>query len=105
MVIIVDPHHKRTPKNPVYTIASDRGLLVKPSSGSGEYEGWCWSGHSSWIDFFNPRSWDLWTSFFQTKSHEGEWNWIDSTDNVGIWNDMGEVRAHILYERSDLMCP
>ncbi|KAG2158568.1 glycoside hydrolase family 31 protein [Suillus bovinus] len=90
MVIIVDPHLKRSNDYPVYKRASELGVLVKPKSGEGEYEGWCWPGSSSWIDFFHPGSWDFWISLFKTKTIDDQWSWIESTDNVGIWNDMNE---------------
>lgn len=93
MVIIVDPHLKRASNYPVYQKASELGVLVKPKSGEGEYEGWCWSGSSSWIDFFHPGSWEFWKSLFKTEKRRNEWTWIESTDNVYIWNDMNEVRA------------
>ena len=93
MVVIVDPHVKRTQDYPVYKEASELEVLVKPKSGTGEYEGWCWSGSSSWIDFFNPKSWDWWISLFKPhKLDNGRWSWIDSTEAVHIWNDMNEVR-------------
>ncbi len=91
MVVIIDPHLKRTQDYPVYKKASELGVLVKPSSGEGEYEGWCWSGSSSWVDFFNPRSWDWWTTLFKTTPQENEFSWVESTESVGIWNDMNEV--------------
>ncbi|KAI6046390.1 glycoside hydrolase family 31 protein, partial [Pisolithus marmoratus] len=90
MVIIVDPHFKRDSGYPVYEAASELDALVKAKGGSGEYEGWCWPGSSSWVDFFNPKSWDMWVSFFKMKSTDGKWSWIESTENVGIWNDMNE---------------
>ncbi|KAG6333168.1 hypothetical protein ID866_5923 [Astraeus odoratus] len=90
MVVIVDPHSKRDSNYPVYKAASELGTLVMPKSGSGEYEGWCWPGSSSWIDFFNPKSWDMWVSFFKTKSQDGQWSWIESSDKIGVWNDMNE---------------
>ncbi|KAF8886032.1 glycoside hydrolase family 31 protein [Infundibulicybe gibba] len=90
MVIIVDPHLKRTSDYPVYQKASELGILVKPKSGEGEYEGWCWSGSSSWIDFFNPTAWDWWKSLFKTQQLESGWSWTESTEAVHIWNDMNE---------------
>ena len=98
MVVIIDPHLKRANDYPVYKRASEMEILVKPSSGTGEYEGWCWPGSSSWIDFFHPDSWDFWTSLFKTKNINGQWSWTESTDNVGIWNDMNEVRC-LLWQR------
>ncbi|KAI5122326.1 hypothetical protein M0805_002493 [Coniferiporia weirii] len=91
MVVIVDPHLKRTNDYPVYKEASDLNVLVKRSDGEGEYEGWCWSGSSSWVDFFNPKSWDWWKTLFKTIPTGGnKFSWVDSTENVGIWNDMNE---------------
>lgn len=40
MVVIIDPHLKRESDYPVYQIASELGVLVKPKSGEGEYEGY-----------------------------------------------------------------
>jgi mannosyl-oligosaccharide alpha-1,3-glucosidase len=91
MVIIIDPHLKRTSEYPIYKEASDRGLLVKPKSGEGEFEGWCWSGSSSWVDFFNPGSWSWWKGLFKTTAISGQWSWTESTEAVHIWNDMNEV--------------
>ncbi|KAF7294010.1 Glycoside hydrolase family 31 protein [Mycena kentingensis (nom. inval.)] len=91
MVVIVDPHLKRTSNYPAYQEASDRKVLVKPASGEGEFEGWCWSGSSSWIDFFNPNAWDWWKDKFKTyKLPGGGWSWTKSTTDVHIWNDMNE---------------
>ncbi|SJL06284.1 related to Alpha-glucosidase II precursor [Armillaria ostoyae] len=89
MVVIIDPHLKRTSNYPVYQEASDLEILVKPKSGEGEYEGWCWSGSSSWIDMFNPGSWEWWKSIFKFQRENG-WSWTNSTDAVHIWNDMNE---------------
>ena len=94
MVVIIDPHLKRTSDYPVYQKASELGILVKPKSGEGEYEGWCWSGSSSWVDFFNPGSWDYWKSLFKIKKHKGQWSWTESTESVFVWNDMNEVRRN-----------
>ncbi|KAF8904918.1 alpha-glucosidase [Mucidula mucida] len=90
MVVIVDPHLKRSSNYPVYQEASERELLAKPKSGEGEYEGWCWSGSSSWIDFFNPASWDWWKGLFKFDSNGEGWSWTQSTDAIHIWNDMNE---------------
>ncbi|KAF7290112.1 Glycoside hydrolase family 31 protein [Mycena chlorophos] len=91
MVVIVDPHLKRADNYPVYKEASERGVLVKPASGDGEYEGWCWSGSSSWIDFFNPGAWAWWKDLFKpTKLASGTWSWTKSTTDIHIWNDMNE---------------
>ena len=95
MVVIIDPHLKRVQSYPVYNKASELDILIKPASGQGEFEGWCWSGSSSWVDFFHPVSWDWWTSLFQHSSDNKDWHWTDSTDDIYIWNDMNEVRLSI----------
>ena len=65
---------------------------VKPKSGEGEYEGWCWPGSSSWTDFFNPASWDWWKSMFKIEPRaDGKFSWTKSTTDIHIWNDMNEV--------------
>ncbi|KAF9012644.1 alpha-glucosidase [Cyathus striatus] len=89
MVVIIDPHLKRTQDYPVYKEATERDLLVKNKQNN-EYEGWCWSGSSAWIDFFNPASWDWWKILFKTYSVESGWSWVKSTDAIHIWNDMNE---------------
>jgi alpha 1,3-glucosidase len=52
-VAIIDPHIKRVDDFYVYKEAKELDLLAKKADGS-EYEGWCWTGSSSWVDFFNP---------------------------------------------------
>ncbi|GLB37956.1 putative glycosyl hydrolase 31 family protein [Lyophyllum shimeji] len=89
MVVIIDPHLKRTSDYPVYQKASELGLLVKTKSES-EYEGWCWSGSSAWIDFFNPSVWDWWKTLFKPRQLASGWSWTESTEDVHIWNDMNE---------------
>jgi alpha 1,3-glucosidase len=95
MVVIIDPHFKRSQTYPVFKSASEKGLLVKPPSGEGEYDGWCWSGSSSWVDYFNPASWEWWKGLFRLDDNKGEWHWKESTKDVFIWNDMNEVRLYI----------
>ena len=91
MVVIVDPHLKRTDNYPLYTQARDIGALVKRPDGKEDFEGWCWSGSAAWVDFFNPLSWEYWKKLFNYKqSADGSWSWTQSTDDVHIWNDMNE---------------
>lgn len=89
MVAIIDPHLKRTSNYPVYEQAKELDVLVKKSDNN-EYEGWCWTGSSSWVDFFNPASWSWWAGLF--KMQEGKtWSWTQSTEDIYVWNDMNEV--------------
>ena len=98
MVVIIDPHLKRVDSFPVYKEAVELGVLAKTKDGQSEYEGWCWSGSSAWVDFFNPKSWDWWKGLFKTvQSSAGKFAWTDSTNDVHIWNDMNEVSIHFIF--------
>ena len=33
----------------------------------------------------------MWVKLFKTQSIDGSWAWTQSSENVGIWNDMNEV--------------
>ncbi len=93
MVVIIDPHLKRVSTYPVYKEATELDVLVKQKNGESEYEGWCWSGSSAWVDFFNPKSWDWWKLLFKTVQSSGDqYALTDSTNDVYSWNDMNEVR-------------
>lgn len=93
MVVIVDPHLKRVDDYPVYKEATELDVIVKLKDGQTDYEGWCWSGSSAWVDYFNPKSWDWWKGLFKVESQSGSWHWTESTVNTHIWNDMNEVRS------------
>ena len=98
MVIIVDPHLKRTQDYPVYKEAQELGVIVKDKSKE-EFQGSCWSGNSAWIDFFNPNSWEWYKALYKFDGRaDGKWSWMDSTGSVHIWNDMNEVQ--VLYSVS-----
>ncbi|TRM68910.1 glycoside hydrolase family 31 protein [Schizophyllum amplum] len=92
MVVIIDPHLKRTSNYPVYQEATERGLTVRKPNGQDEYEGWCWAGSSSWLDCFNPGSWKWYQDLYllDRKREDGGWTWAESTEDVHIWNDMNE---------------
>ncbi|KAK7472303.1 glucosidase II [Stygiomarasmius scandens] len=89
MVVIIDPHLKRTSSYPVYQEASEKDLLVKNKDGN-EYEGWCWTGSSSWLDCFNPAVVDWWVEKFKLEPSKNGFSWVESTKDVHIWNDMNE---------------
>lgn len=89
LVVIVDPHIKRVDDYPIYKRAKEIDVFVKKPDLS-EYEGWCWPGSSSYVDFFNPKAWDWWKGIFKYNGDSKEWRWTKSTDTVFIWNDMNE---------------
>eukprot|EP00238_Polyblepharides_amylifera_P013121 CAMPEP_0196574498 /NCGR_PEP_ID=MMETSP1081-20130531/4193_1 /TAXON_ID=36882 /ORGANISM="Pyramimonas amylifera, Strain CCMP720" /LENGTH=898 /DNA_ID=CAMNT_0041892527 /DNA_START=50 /DNA_END=2743 /DNA_ORIENTATION=+ len=84
MVNIVDPHIKRDAGYYVHAEASAAGHYVKDSSGNKDYEGWCWPGSSSYLDFTSPAVRDFWSQKFSLSQYKG------STSNLFIWNDMNE---------------
>lgn len=65
LVAIVDPHIKRANDYYVYKEAQELDILYKKADGKTEYEGWCWTGSSSWTDFFNPAAFKWWTGLFK----------------------------------------
>lgn len=64
MVAIVDPHIKRTEDFRIYKDAQEKNVITKKADGTTNFEGWCWTGSSVWVDFFNPASWSWWTDMF-----------------------------------------
>ncbi|XP_041765356.1 neutral alpha-glucosidase AB [Anopheles merus] len=83
LTIIIDPHIKRDGGYFFHNECTDKGLYVKNKDG-GDYEGWCWPGSASYVDFFNP----------DARRHYADQylltNFREQADTVGIWNDMNE---------------
>jgi alpha 1,3-glucosidase len=83
MVTITDPHIKRASGYHVHDLATQGGHYVKSAAGS-DYEGHCWPGSSSWLDYFNPTVRDFYASLFHYDSYKG------STKYLYSWIDMNE---------------
>ena len=86
LVVIIDPHIKRDSNYHVHSGATEKGLYVKNKEGK-DYEGWCWPGQSSWLDFLRPEAREYWIEQLALDSYKG------STDILHVWNDMNEVGA------------
>lgn len=56
---------------------------MKQPSGP-DYEGWCWPGQSSWVDYTNPDARKWWADKFKLD------NYKHSTEALYVWNDMNE---------------
>lgn len=84
MVTIVDPHIKRDSGYHVHSEAEANGYYVKKSDGSSVYEGWCWPGSSSWVDFLDPAIRQWWAGMLSPQKYQG------STLDLFTWNDMNE---------------
>ena len=83
LVVIIDPHIKRDDGYSVHTDATSMGLYVKTRDGK-DYEGWCWPGSSSYLDFFDPKVREYYMSKYDLNNFQG------TTNDVYIWNDMNE---------------
>ena len=84
MVTIIDPHMKRDNNYKVHSEASSKQLYVRQKDGNSEYEGWCWPGSSSYLDFTNEKTRDYWADQFSIDKYTG------STMSLYTWNDMNE---------------
>lgn len=83
MVTIIDPHIKKDDNYPIYKSAQEENLFVRNHEGN-EYEGKCWPGTSSWIDYLNPKARDWWADRFDYQHYQL------STPILHTWNDMNE---------------
>jgi len=83
MVTIVDPHIKRDNNYYIHSEASSKGYYIK-NKDNNDYDGWCWPGSSSYLDFTNKVVRDWWATNFAYDRYK------DSTPNLYIWNDMNE---------------
>ncbi|KAL0859961.1 hypothetical protein ABMA27_010277 [Loxostege sticticalis] len=83
LVVIIDPHIKREAGYFVHEDATDRGYYVKDKDGK-DYEGWCWPGSSSYLDFLNPAVSKYYSERFRFENFPG------TSKDVHIWNDMNE---------------
>ncbi|CAB9497954.1 Neutral alpha-glucosidase C (Fragment) [Seminavis robusta] len=84
MVTIIDPHIKRDDNYYIHKEATARGLYIKDKSGNKDYDGWCWPGSSSYLDFTSTKVRDWWASQFAYNKYKG------STTSLFTWNDMNE---------------
>jgi len=85
MVTIIDPHIKREAGYAVHDAALAQSLYVRDNNNAKEYEGFCWPGPSSWLDYLNPTVRDWWAQQFAYD------RFVGSSPTVYIWNDMNEV--------------
>jgi len=84
MVTIVDPHIKRDNNYYIHKKATNLGLYIKDKDGSKDYDGWCWPGSSSYLDFTSERVRSWWADQFAYHRYLG------STPSLYTWNDMNE---------------
>ncbi|XP_069016552.1 neutral alpha-glucosidase C, partial [Embiotoca jacksoni] len=83
LVVISDPHIKVDPDWSLYREATDGGHFVKDREGQ-IYQGSCWPGDSSYIDFSSPETRAWYSGCFSLEKYKG------STPSLFVWNDMNE---------------
>jgi hypothetical protein len=84
MVTIIDPHIKRDNDYYIHKEATAKGLYVKDKDGKSDYDGWCWPGSSSYLDFTSEKVRSWWADQFSYNRYKG------STTSLFTWNDMNE---------------
>jgi len=84
MVTIVDPHVKRDDGYYIHKEATVKGLYVKDRDGTKDFDGWCWPGSSSYLDFTDEQARSWWAEQFGYDRYQG------STPSLYTWNDMNE---------------
>ncbi|DBA02596.1 TPA: hypothetical protein N0F65_011968 [Lagenidium giganteum] len=67
----------------VHKEATELGLYVKDEQGK-DFDGWCWPGSSSYVDFTSLKARRWWSGLFRYEKYEG------STKHLYTWNDMNE---------------
>jgi alpha 1,3-glucosidase len=83
MVTIVDPHIKRDSNYAVHAAAeAPASMCATPTARS--YEGHCWPGSSSWVDYTDASGRRWWAERFKYDQYGL------SSDRLFIWNDMNE---------------
>eukprot|EP00535_Pseudo-nitzschia_heimii_P003333 CAMPEP_0197181398 /NCGR_PEP_ID=MMETSP1423-20130617/5699_1 /TAXON_ID=476441 /ORGANISM="Pseudo-nitzschia heimii, Strain UNC1101" /LENGTH=1025 /DNA_ID=CAMNT_0042631639 /DNA_START=168 /DNA_END=3245 /DNA_ORIENTATION=- len=84
MVTIVDPHVKRDDGYYIHRDATAKGLYIKDKDGKKDFDGWCWPGSSSYLDFTDKEARTWWADQFSYDRYQG------STPSLYTWNDMNE---------------
>ena len=84
LVAIVDPHIKKDLGYHVYQRGVENNAFIKSEDGNRDFEGDCWPGPSSYMDFTRSDVRSLWASLFKYGTYQG------SSRNLYIWNDMNE---------------
>ena len=83
LTFIIDPHTKVDDNYFFYSNNSVQQYFVKNNNGS-VFEGNCWPGMSSYVDFFNPEAQKYYADQYLLE------NFADSSIETGVWNDMNE---------------
>jgi len=83
MVTIVDPHIKVDNNYYIYKEAKDQDFFIHNNQDK-PFDGWCWPGSSSWVDFLKPEACKWLVSQYDFEKYKG------STEILYTWIDMNE---------------
>lgn len=92
VVTIIDPHIKVDDNYYVHKEAKAKGFYIKNEGGSSDFEGHCWPGTSSWVDFYNSEARKWYATLFHYDRYEG------STPDLYVWQDMNEMSVFNQHE-------
>lgn len=93
LTYIVDPHVKKDLTYDFYRVNRERGYFIRNPNGS-DYEGNCWPGMSSYVDYFNPDARRFYSDQYLMQ------NFPENSINSGIWNDMNEPTVFDVPEKT-----
>lgn len=100
LVTIVDPHIKRDDGFSVHADATAGGHYVKNAEGA-DFDGWCWAGSSSYIDYLAPTAREFWASRFCAAKypHFGPslHTWVDMNEPSVFNGPEGTLPKHALH--------
>lgn len=93
LTYIIDPHIAKDESYFYYNENREKGFFVKNATG-GDYEGSCWPGMSSYVDFFDPEARRYYADQYLME------NFKDNSIETGIWNDMNEPAVFDVPEKT-----
>lgn len=73
----------------IHKEATELGLYIKNKDGN-DFDGWCWPGQSSYLDFTNPMVRKWWAEKFALDKYVG------STLDLFTWNDMNVIYSCVI---------
>ena len=82
-VVILDPHIKVDNWYPIYYSAKNTYFIKKDNQN--DFIGDCWSGDSSFLDFYNKDTINYWKNLILKQE-----DYFLGAKNIHIWNDMNE---------------
>lgn len=94
LTYIVDPHIFKDENYFFYSGCKKLGHFVKDQDFKTDFEGSCWPGLSSYVEFFNPESRKYYADQYLMS------NFKENAIDTGVWNDMNEPSVFDLPEKT-----